>query len=531
MTRTTHPGRRRVPPDVPSTTSAEAAPSVTPVAPAARIASLQRTAGNRATARLLAPAAPTRTAEEAEAPHRTGAPAPITLQRDPKAPAPPAAFVGDPKKAEDAKYAGTLGKDDAARLQGAGTLSDGDKTEIKAKLAFFKGKARDVYLRTLMPVLAELALSAQSVDRAQAGKADYVGTLLDVIQKLKAERINSWKLIADVEQTEVAMDLLHAVVASVALGIGGIVGDLASASLQKGLYKIFVDLSALEAGDIAVEAAFKAGVATTATALTMGTRDGVVFAEQNCKTALSSKNQPSESGKFNVFAEAMRLQTISEQLTTAKAFQTGASTTYDSVSLAGKVMSLEAVHKELAARPEIIQRTLTEGFMRLLAAVRATSSRPNELGPQQGRIFLLPDIGARNRLGEWSAPGIESFTHFNGSTRGLNAATLMSLDNAKIEDLKVDLEFAVDVTNAYSGWFQSPFSRIWIDRDASGGVTLRNADDDTKEWLGSYYSRISRELTSTERDVYAPLGAIKLYQAIKGKQIHRPKNADKLVPD
>ena len=57
------------------------------------------------------------------------------------------------------------------------------------------------------------------------------------------------------------------------------------------------------------------------------------------------------------------------------------------------------------------------------------------------------------------------------------------------------------------------------------------ADDDDKEWLGSYYSGINRELTDDERNRYAPPGAAKLYEAIKGKLIHRPKNADKLVPD
>jgi hypothetical protein len=46
------------------------------------------------------------------------------------------------------------------------------------------------------------------------------------------------------------------------------------------------------------------------------------------------------------------------------------------------------------------------------------------------------------------------------------------------------------------------------------------------EWLGSYYTGLSRELSDSEREKFAPLGAQKLYEATKDKPIAKLENFD-----
>jgi hypothetical protein len=66
------------------------------------------------------------------------------------------AFAIDKRKRRDKRYARSLGQQDAVRLRKAGTLSSADRDEVNAKLGFFEGEAKEVYIREIRPVLVEV---------------------------------------------------------------------------------------------------------------------------------------------------------------------------------------------------------------------------------------------------------------------------------------------------------------------------------------------------------------------------------------
>lgn len=95
------------------------------------------------------------------------------------------------------------------------------------------------------------------------------------------------------------------------------------------------------------------------------------------------------------------------------------------------------------------------------------------------------------------------------------------------DELKgLPLEIQMDAKNPFEGWFQRPFVIIRMLRDPDGTIRLASNDDDTLEWLASYQTGIVRELTDDERAANAPLGAQKLYQAIKGKPVKTARDSD-----
>ena len=73
-----------------------------------------------------------------------------------RAPAPPAdsAFSADRRMRTWRRYAGSEAQKDAARIRKSGKLSSEHRQEINAKLAFFEGEAKDVYIREITPALS-----------------------------------------------------------------------------------------------------------------------------------------------------------------------------------------------------------------------------------------------------------------------------------------------------------------------------------------------------------------------------------------
>ena len=85
----------------------------------------------------------------------------IALQR---APAPPDeiefpaeyAFALDERRRTWRRYARSEGQKDAARIRRSGKLSSEDRQEVNAKLDFFEGEAREVYIREIRPTLSQV---------------------------------------------------------------------------------------------------------------------------------------------------------------------------------------------------------------------------------------------------------------------------------------------------------------------------------------------------------------------------------------
>ena len=64
------------------------------------------------------------------------------------------AFSADRRMRTWRRYAGSEAQKDAARIRKSGKLSSEHRQEINAKLAFFEGEAKDVYIREITPALS-----------------------------------------------------------------------------------------------------------------------------------------------------------------------------------------------------------------------------------------------------------------------------------------------------------------------------------------------------------------------------------------
>lgn len=69
--------------------------------------------------------------------------------------------------------------------------------------------------------------------------------------------------------------------------------------------------------------------------------------------------------------------------------------------------------------------------------------------------------------------------------------------------------------------------KLLFTRMPNGDVYLdESIGEGAKEWLASYCSGKREELSEKERERDAPLGAVKLYNAIKAKPVTTLKNAE-----
>ena len=84
------------------------------------------------------------------------------------------AFAADSRRANDVRYARSLGKADARRLRKAGSLSAADRAEVNAKLDFFMGSAYDAYVGEVKQALIEVTreeIDMGADDKAKQGPA------------------------------------------------------------------------------------------------------------------------------------------------------------------------------------------------------------------------------------------------------------------------------------------------------------------------------------------------------------------------
>ena len=137
---------------------------------------LQATAGNQAVVSLLAlrPRQP-------------------VVQRTP---------IGAGEKATDTALALRLGKEHAARIRRAGTLSAADRQAVNARLSFFEGDAHRIYLREVTPVLVAVSRPPPTEiemppDPASESAAELERWRADMLAQLAAIRadVERWQTV------------------------------------------------------------------------------------------------------------------------------------------------------------------------------------------------------------------------------------------------------------------------------------------------------------------------------------------------
>jgi hypothetical protein len=374
------------------------------------------------------------------------------------------------------------------------------------------------------------------------GQAVQVNNLFGDIAGLKEKRIASWKETANRKEPKPAREILDVGVSVVALGMGGVFGELVAQGIKGALMKEFVLLSGLELVDkVALDSyewAMHSALETVQT--------GTVKALEIYKGANLSKAVASDAEDLiAVFAEAMSLQAGSEKLTMQTEFNKNATERYRKSALTLTGLALTAMYNRLYADHAVFHRELTEGFIRVMdeahvaqvadkgyggdkERARREDKGLHETDDRKGNLTVISGRPGFS-LGDYWAPNL-GFTEYYALGTCANTKTFMKLAGRPVKDLPFTLGFR--------HWGENPFYRlfyggdgvhIWYTRDSSGGVYLDPAvGDGAKEWLASYQLGIQRELTDDEREQNAPLGAKKLYEATSDKPIGSLQNFDLL---
>ena len=507
--------------------------------PSHPVLALQRSAGNHAVASLLR--------ERAAAQRQI-----VNVQRDTGRVVGKTPFHGDGRhKSDDAGYAATVGQADAVHLRKVGTLSDADRMEINGKLSWFDGKAHDAYEALVKPVLTDLTSGKTETDDSEPftdaqlermGQAVQVNNLIGDFTSLKEKRIATWKSTADAKEPKPARAILDMVVAMVALGMGGVFGEIIAQGIKGKLLNEFVLLAGLELVDKAALDSYEWAMHAARDTFQEGTvkaLDG--FKDANLSKALSADSDD----LIAVYAEAMSLQAGSEKMTLQSALNRNSKVTYRKGALTLIGLALTILYNQLYSDPKVYHRELTEGFLRMMdeahvekvankgyggdkARARREDKGLHETDDRKGNLTVLSGHPSYS-LGNYWAPAL-GFASYYALGTGANTKTLMKLANTPVRSLNLTLGFR--------HWGTDPFYRIlyggnmvhiWYTRDPGGDIHLDpDVGEGAKEWLASYFTGIRRELTDDEREANALPGAKKLYDATNDKPIGNLSNFDLL---
>lgn len=457
-------------------------------------------------------------------------------------------YNGDGRhQSNDTGFASAVGRTDAVRLRNVGTLSAVDRMEVNGKLRWFDGKAHNVYEALVRPVLASIfSGKAQAEDsepftdaqRERMGQVAQVNTLFEDFAKLKDTRIAAWKGAAEAKEPKPGRAILDTVVAMVALGMGGVFGEIVAHGIKGKLLNEFVLLAGLEVVDKLSVDSYEWAMDTARDTFQEGTKKGLEeFKEVNLTMALSDSNFDDMIG---VYVEAMSLQAQSEKFTLQGAFNSNSKVTYRKGALTLIGVAMRLVFHELWSDPKVYHRELTEGYLRMLdeahvetvanknyggdkARARREDEDLHETDERKGNLILLT---SSEEIGDYWAPRLD-FPCFNALGTGANTQTFMKLADTHVRDLKLTLGFRYWGISPLYRIISGDWVRIWFTRDPGGDVYLGpEVGEDAEEWLASYYTGIRRELTDVEREANARPGAKKLYEATKDKPIHHLVNSD-----
>ena len=365
--------------------------------------------------------------------------------------------------------------------------------------------------------------------------------LFNEIQKVKAARIDSWEKNANIKDPKPVKAALEIAVEIVGYGIGGVVGGFLTKAMAHGLAQEFAKEALLKSTVKLAEGIFEHAVEPAEEFLAEETRKALnESGDGNAAFALATK-----TNLLDCYAEAVKLQSISEEHVQTREFNASVDTKYTDLALADTVLVFEKLYNILFNEPKAFLRELSEGLIRLkdemyveekakkyggdVAKMLKEDPTIHETAERSGNLLMVPDMmpGA-NQIGYWHSPTF-NFNGFVGLSTGLNKAILMELRGTRVNDLPFTLGFRFWGVNPFSGLFVDPLCQVWFERRPDGRIWVdldepRNSDG--FEWLASYFLLTSRELTETEREKYAPEGARKVYEHIKDKPLNRGESMD-----
>ena len=363
------------------------------------------------------------------------------------------------------------------------------------------------------------------------------------IRELQVERIDAWKQNAADPESTIGLDVLMVAIAIVSEGIGGIAFGvienlLAKTTISSKALKEFAELAGLEAGDLAAEKAFHAGIDLAKTDLEKGIASAAdkKQIEQDAGAALATK-----TNALDQFVEGMRLHTESVKTASQSAFD-GSSAFRSDEDVLHEEAALKQFHYELGRHPKKYEQELTIGMIRLLdEAQLAEAAEDKGRNPKNtedrrktfeedrdlhetwfraGSLVVSPEHSGRDGIGKWSHPDL-SFTGFEVEGGGFGKKALDPLEGATIEDLPVTMAFSFSAHDPFDYLLEKgDLTSLSFVRSADGDFYVPDSSSDSPgEWLASYYTGSTERHTNSEREFFAPMGAKKLYEAIKTKKV------------
>jgi hypothetical protein len=280
----------------------------------------------------------------------------------------------------------------------------------------------------------------------------------------------------------------------------------------------FVGLSALEAADLISDKVLHAAVDRAGTRIEKANQKAMGDAlKEKTKAALVRKD-----GKIAAYAESLRdrAQMVKENC------EQSLTETYLSMSefdLKLEAAFISALVEGLKAQPEPFMREMTSGYLQLHQDPDpAAFERYFDCGDNQHIAGVDVRIPGHHDIGNWVNPkvnppgGLELVTHHNV----VNPETLAYYRGARLEEVNTTMVFWFQARHLHEGVFAETFLLSFL-RTADGKFppTHPGCFDDALEWLASYYDQQPDDHSDDERQRLAPLGAKKLYEALKGQKV------------
>ena len=355
------------------------------------------------------------------------------------------------------------------------------------------------------------------------GMEDQILILIDGMKDVRLARLSAWRANAEADATHIDTAVLETVIAMVALGFGGVVDHfIAEAFFEHDSYlRAFVTLTGLEGGDIAAEAVLKSGVSKLTAVMDEGTtavRDN--YSAGHAQTAFKTlANKP-----MDAFVEGIRLQIGSERIEESAAFNKDKAH-FSDADIAGQYLTLKRALAKSQADPAPYAAELTSKYVSLLglADKAGGSGAINPMGP--GGLRLGRTGGTYTSIGSWSAPDLGS-VQFWARANSINTWAGSTLLKTPLERLPGSLSIELWGNNPFHGWLASEVVNLGFDRLSDGTLRIHDTREDSMEWYASYSDHQDDEHTEAQREVLAPKGVAKLWNAIKDKTLTDVRGRD-----
>ena len=471
--------------------------------------------------------------------------------------APRVPFSGDGKHDRtDVGYASNIGQADARTLRKTGrhSLSPEASDDIAAKLSWFQGDARDTYFLAIRAPLLKAAPAGDPLasDVRQDLKRQ-INAWFTQIQKVTRDRIDEWKTkVTEKGQGSLWEAVIAIVIAVLAEGLGGVVYGVVEKMMHRkeaSLLQEFIGLAGLEAGDLAAEALLHGALDWVhkeddrARGMAIDTIKKV-----NDKGGSAAGVDPGIADKAKIvvqgsavdtYVAAVRMYTNVHEARETKRFNDTAAAMTDD-ELLQREAALQMTWEKLVNEPEEYMRQLTAGYLRLLDEAFVSEEAEDYGGDRdktwredykvhsaswrQGSL-LLETVPWDYSVGHWAYPDL-SFKGFRATGTNLSTDSLALLKGATLGQLPLTLAFKLRAKEPYHGWFVRGEVDLEFALDPDGHIFVDHPewDHDAEEWLASYYKPSDDEYSQAERERYAPLGARKLFDAMKDKPIVEAKH-------